>query len=90
MADPGTVVELIRGALAVALLVAAPLLGIALLAGVVTSLLQAVTAMQDTTITFVPKVLGVLAVLAAASPWMLGHLMGYTSELLAHLDILTR
>ena len=90
MDDTAAVVELIRGALAMALLVASPLLGVALVAGVITSLLQAVTSMQDTTINFVPKILGVLAVLAAAAPWMLGHLMGYSRELLAHLDILTR
>ena len=86
MTDPAAVVNLIRGTLATALLLAAPLLGVALLAGLLTSLAQAVTSMQDYTINFVPKVLGVLAVLAAASPWMLGRLMGYTRELLAHLE----
>ena len=88
--DVAWVIELVRGALATALLLALPLLGVMLLIGVITSLLQAMTSLQDSTLNFVPKVLGLLAVLAVSAPWMLGRLVGYTRELLAHLDTVAR
>jgi flagellar biosynthetic protein FliQ len=88
--DVAAVIELVRGALAMALLLAMPLLAVTLLIGVVISLLQAVTSLQDSTLNFVPKVLGLLAVLAVSAPWMLGRLVGYTRELLAHLDSVAR
>ena len=66
--DVATVTELIREALGTALLLALPLLGVALVIGVITSLLQAMTSLQDSTLNFVPKVLGLLAVLAVSAP----------------------
>lgn len=57
------------------LLIGAPVLGAALLVGLVVSLLQAATQIQEQTLSFLPKLLAVAAVLVVAGPWMLTHLM---------------
>lgn len=75
------IVDLARNALLVTLLVAAPMLLVALGIGLVVSVLQAVTQIQEQTLAFVPKLLGVGAVFLVALPWMLQLLVKYTREL---------
>lgn len=59
------------------LMVSAPILGIVLLVGLVVSLFQAVTQINEATLAFVPKLVAAVAVLAIAGPWMLGMLVEY-------------
>jgi len=59
------------------LLVSAPLLGIVLVLGLVISLFQAITQINEATLTFIPKLLGAMLVLAIAGPWMLSLLVDY-------------
>jgi flagellar biosynthetic protein FliQ len=65
-------------ALMTTLVVSAPLLCIALVVGLTVSILQAVTQIQEATLTFVPKVLALMAGLYLFSDWMLERLLGFT------------
>jgi flagellar biosynthetic protein FliQ len=69
--------DLIRRAVTLALLVSAPLLVTALLVGLVVTLLQAVTQLQEQTLTFLPKLVGMALVLLLVLPWMLSELTGF-------------
>jgi len=68
-----------------ALLVAAPILGGSLLLGLLISILQATTQIQEQTLTFVPKIVAVFLILVIFGPWMLNILMSFTNNLF--LDI---
>ncbi len=59
------------------LLVSAPILGIVLVVGLVISLFQAITQINEATLTFIPKLLAAMLVLALAGPWMLSMLIDY-------------
>jgi len=59
------------------LTLAAPILGVVLVVGLLVSLFQAVTQINEATLAFVPKLLAAMAVFAIAGPWMLGMLVEY-------------
>ena len=82
--------DLARNAMMVAMLIAAPMLIVALLIGLVVSMLQTVTQIQEQTLSFVPKLLGVAVTFLVALPWMLQLLVEYTSKLLRSLPELVR
>lgn len=64
-------------ALLMLLMVSAPVLGVVLLVGLVVSLFQAVTQINEATLAFVPKLVAAMAVFALAGPWMLNMLVEY-------------
>ena len=68
-------------AIELALKVALPLLLVGLVVGLVISVFQAVTQIQEQTLTFIPKILATVAVLVIGGPWMLDQLLAYTTEL---------
>jgi flagellar biosynthetic protein FliQ len=74
-----------RDAVTTGLMVAAPLLGAGLALGLVIGVLQAVTSVQEQTLSFIPKVVGVMVVFLLAMPWMLRLLTSYTANLYMHL-----
>ncbi|TAK52387.1 MAG: flagellar biosynthesis protein FliQ [Gammaproteobacteria bacterium] len=78
---PETVMTLGQQALTVTTLLAAPLLLSALVAGVVIGMLQAATQINEMTLSFVPKLLVIVAALFVAGHWMLGLLTDYTRDL---------
>lgn len=80
--------ELVRRAVMLALLASAPLLLTALVVGVLISLLQAVTSLQEQTLTFLPKLAAVGGVLLLTLPWMLRQLVQYLVETLRSLPSL--
>jgi flagellar biosynthetic protein FliQ len=75
-------VDLIHRAVTMSLTVAAPLLLTALVVGTLVSLVQAVTQLQEQTLTFIPKLLALAAVLLLVLPWMLGQLAQYLATTL--------
>jgi len=77
-----TLLHLTREALALALLVSAPPLLAALLVGLVTGLLQAVTQVQEPALGAVPRIAAVLGALVVAGPWMGGRLARFAGEVL--------
>jgi flagellar biosynthetic protein FliQ len=79
------VVDLARNAVMLALLVAAPMLIVALLVGLTVSVLQAVTQIQEQTLAFVPKLVAVSAVFLLALPWVIQLMVKYTTELFRSL-----
>jgi flagellar biosynthetic protein FliQ len=82
---PETVIELVRGALQATFWLAAPLLAIGLLAGIVVSLLQVATSMQDNAVGAIPRLVAFLAGLLLFLPWMLQKSVAYASSILGDL-----
>ncbi|EFE95157.1 flagellar biosynthetic protein FliQ [Serratia odorifera DSM 4582] len=72
-------------AMKVALALAAPLLLAALISGLVVSLLQAATQINEMTLSFIPKILAVVATIIIAGPWMLNLLLDYMRMLFSNL-----
>lgn len=81
-------VDLVRQAVMLSLMVAAPLLATALLIGIVVSLIQAVTQLQEQTLTFIPKLLGLALVFVITLPWTLTRLVEYLAGVLRSLPTL--
>ena len=79
---PESVMNLGRHAMEITLMVSAPMLLIALVIGLVVSIFQAATQINEATLTFVPKILAAVAVLAVAGPWMLTTLVEYLQRTL--------
>lgn len=75
---PDVITSLASHAMYITLLVASPLLASALVIGLVVSLFQAATQINEMTLSFIPKILGVFAVLVAAGPWLLETLLDFT------------
>jgi flagellar biosynthesis protein FliQ len=82
------VVDLARNAVMLALLLAGPLLLVALSVGVFVSVIQAVTQIQEQTLSFVPKLFAVAATFLLALPWMLQLAIKYTTELFRSFPVL--
>ena len=78
---PTDVIELGRHAMEVLLLVAAPLFIAALATGLIVSIFQAATQINEATLSFVPKIVVVFLVLLVAGPWMLSLLMTFIRQL---------
>ena len=78
---PETIITLGQRAMELAILVSAPLLLAALIVGVLISLFQAATQINEMTLSFVPKLLVLVAVLLLAGPWMLELLVDFTRNL---------
>ncbi len=71
------VIEIYREMLRTAALVAAPILGVAMMIGLTVSLIQTVTSIQEQTLTFVPKIIGIALTIGIGMPWILGQLMSF-------------
>ena len=80
--SPEAVVSLGQQALWVMFLVSLPLLGVALVVGLLVSLLQAATQLNEMTLSFVPKVLAIGLAAVLAGPWMLHVMIDFTTRLL--------
>ncbi len=84
------VTQIMYNGVTVILLVSLPAVGLGLLVGFVISLFQAVTQIQEQTLTFVPKMIAVLAVIALASPWLISMLLDFTISLWANIPGMAR
>jgi flagellar biosynthesis protein FliQ len=80
--DSQAVFTLGQQALLMLLMVAAPILLSVLVVGVIVSVLQAATQINEATLSFVPKILAAVAVLALAGPWMISTLVEYIQRVL--------
>jgi flagellar biosynthesis protein FliQ len=79
-----------RDTMLMVLMLGAPMLGISLLIGLIVSLFQAVTQINEMTLTFVPKLVGITLVLLALGPWMLEQVVGFTARLFDMLPYMVR
>jgi flagellar biosynthetic protein FliQ len=85
-----TAIDLTHNALVVALILPLPVLVVSLVIGVLVSLFQAVTQINETTLSFLPKVAGVVGVLLVLMPWMVRQLIDYTATLFRELPGVVR
>ncbi len=79
---PEFVMDFARRAMEVTLMVSAPMLGFGLIIGLTVSIFQAVTSIQEMTLTFIPKILGVMAAIIIFLPWMLQIMISFTSNIM--------
>ena len=85
---PETVMTIAERALELTLMLAAPMLVAALLVGLLIGVFQAATQINEMTLSFIPKVLGIAAVMVIAGPWMLKELVNYTRSLIESIPSL--
>ena len=83
--DEAALLEVTRSSVVVLLKIATPVMLIALIIGLIISLFQALTQIQEATLTFVPKILVVFASLLLLAPFMLNSLIDFTEELMARV-----
>ena len=81
------VVGLMAETIKITLLISAPMLIVGLIVGVVISLLQAVTQIQEMTLVFVPKIVAVMITLVASLPWMISLLVTFTEHIFANIPM---
>ena len=82
---PANVMDLAHSMLLVTSMIAAPLLVIALITGLVIGMLQAATQINESTLSFIPKLLFLVLTLFALGPWMLRVLVDFTHDLYASI-----
>jgi flagellar biosynthesis protein FliQ len=85
---PETVMTIAQRALEMTLLLAAPMLLVALLVGLLVGVFQAATQINEMTLSFIPKLLGMATALVIAGPWMLKELVNYTHSLIESIPSL--
>ncbi|MCK6206214.1 flagellar biosynthesis protein FliQ [Bacillus infantis] len=82
---PETVISIAERGIMSVLLVSGPLLILALAVGLIVSIFQATTQIQEQTLAFVPKIVAVLLGIVFFGPWMLSHILSYTNEIFSNL-----
>ena len=87
MTDAG-VLELAQRAIAVTLMMSAPILGVGLGIGLLVSVFQAATQIQEMTLSFVPKIVATAAVIVLFGPWMLNSMVTFTTKLFVSIPSL--
>ena len=85
---PESVMALGHHAMVVTLMVAAPMLLVALSIGLVVSIFQAATQINEITLSFVPKLVGIFLALVVAGPWMLSVMLDYMREIFTSIPTL--
>jgi len=80
--DTTEALDLGREALVMVLIIAGPVMGIGLVVGLLISLFQSLTQLQEQTLTFVPKIVAMVGVALVLVPWLTDHLLEYATELL--------
>ena len=87
--NPEFVMTIARQAIEVTILIATPLLGSALIIGLIVSIFQAATQINEATLSFIPKLLGVLIVIIILGPWILSLLSDYMLQILNNIPFIT-
>jgi flagellar biosynthetic protein FliQ len=84
---PDLVGQIARDAIEITLFLSIPILGVGLLVGLLVSLFQAVTQIQEATLIFVPKIVVVFVMILVLSPWMMRKMIFYTEQLIVNIPI---
>ena len=82
---PDLAIDLFKSTVMFSLYVVAPFLGVMLVVGLIASLIQSVTSMQEQTLTFIPKLLAMAALLLLLIPWLLRTLSEYTITMIGRI-----
>ncbi len=83
------VIEIARELLFLSVLLSAPVVGVSLLVGLLVSVLQTLTSIQEQTLTFAPRIVAATLTIAAAIPWLLRELVEFTESMLARIGHVT-
>ena len=84
---PEMVTEIGRQAIETTLLVSAPMLGLSLVVGLLVSIFQAMTQINEATLSFVPKVVAVFGAVLMFLPWMMGVLIAFMTQLITSIPL---
>ncbi|QCI16918.1 flagellar biosynthetic protein FliQ [Buchnera aphidicola (Aphis helianthi)] len=87
---PEYIMVLFSQAMKVALMIASPLLLSALISGLIISILQAATQVNEQTLSFIPKIISILATIALLGPWMLGVMLDYMHNLFNNIPVIIK
>ena len=82
---PDFVLGIAKNAIEITLLLSLPILGVGLVVGLIISIFQAATQIQEMTLTFVPKIVAMLVSLLFLMPWMMSKMTDYTEQLIANI-----
>lgn len=88
--DQGIVIDVAQRAITVALMICAPILGLALLVGLIVSIIQATTQIQEPTLSFIPKIITIFLTLLIFGPWMGNLLTEFTINLYENIHMYIR
>jgi flagellar biosynthetic protein FliQ len=80
-----TVIDIAQEAIKITMLLSAPMLLGAMLIGIVISIFQAITQINEQTLSFVPKIVAIFLLLVLASPWLIETMSNYTVELISNI-----
>jgi len=83
--NEGVILALMREALTVGILIGAPILATTLVVGVVVSIIQAATQVNEATLTFVPKLIAVFVAMLIFGPWMMATLLDFSAGIFANM-----
>jgi flagellar biosynthetic protein FliQ len=84
------VLQIVRDALLMVMVVSVPILGAGMLVGLIISIFQATTQIQEQSLSFVPKLIAVLLALIILAPWIINVLVGYTNELFSKIPLMVK
>ena len=87
--SPQDAIDIARRAILITLLLSSPMLGFGLIVGLLISILQAVTQINEMTLTFIPKIIAVVVALALFLPWIMQIIMNFTIEIISRLPSFT-
>jgi flagellar biosynthesis protein FliQ len=82
---PDSVITIAEQGIWMVIMVCGPLLALALIVGLIVSIFQATTQIQEQTLAFVPKIVAVLLGIVFFGPWMLSHMLSYANEIFTNL-----
>ncbi|MCR2042757.1 flagellar biosynthesis protein FliQ [Anaerosalibacter massiliensis] len=85
--NEGDVLKIAQEAIKTILIVSAPMLGFSLIVGLIVSIFQAVTQIQEATLAFVPKIIAVLLSIIIFGPWILKAVTEFTETLLTNINL---
>ena len=83
-------IQIGRDALTMVMLVSAPMLGLGLLVGILVSIFQATTQIQEQTLAFIPKIIAVFVAILVFGPWVLSLMVSYTRDVFLSLPHMVR
>jgi flagellar biosynthetic protein FliQ len=84
------IMKIAKDTLQVTLLISGPMLIVSLVIGIIISIAQVVTSIQDMTLSFVPRVIAVFLTFLFVFPWIMNTMLAFTSQLYGHLDRFVR
>ena len=88
--DVNTVTQIVRNGLFLIIKCSAPMLIVSLVIGLVISIFQTVTSIQEQTLTFVPKLIGIFAALMILGHWLIGEMVEFTQQLWSNFALYIR